>query len=540
MNDIALNGLAEMDDARLVESSIRGDRAAFGQIVTRHQSLICGLAYSLCGSLARSEELAQETFVTAWKQLEKLKDPSKLRGWLCGITRNLSRGLVRDLGKDPLHQADLLEDHWERLMEETSPLENTVTKEEEAILWRILEDLPPIYREPMILFYRQNESTEAVAEALDLTEEAVRQRMTRGRAQLQDRVARFVKDGLGRSGPTPVFTMGVLAALPVFTKSASAATMGTGAVKGMGSLKTLGWMGVLGVFLGPVAGMGAGLISGWVGIKNGLRQARSEREKKFICRSMGFNMSMFAVALFLTVTPNLIPSHYWKEHYRAFSFTIASGCLLFAAILASTMFWTTHRLRKIREEEGGIADDKANGIPNYEYRSPWKFLGFPLIHIFWTHQLGQKPKPAIGWIAIGNYSIGILFSMGGLALGGISVGGLSAGLFSIGGLALGILTNGGFSIGAFALGGMAMGYLANGGCALAWSMAKGGFAVARDYALGDDAYALHANNALAREVMSHTIFFSLTNKIAFWSNLLIWLPMGMVYWQAVQMLRRKG
>jgi RNA polymerase sigma factor (sigma-70 family) len=80
---------AAQNDAKLVSATLAGDRDAFGQIVTRYQSLICSLAYSATGSLGQSEDLAQETFITAWRQLRELRDPEKLRSWLCGIARNL-------------------------------------------------------------------------------------------------------------------------------------------------------------------------------------------------------------------------------------------------------------------------------------------------------------------------------------------------------------------------------------------------------------------------------------------------------------------
>src|ERR1700677_624025 len=81
----------KVSDATLVAHSLRGDRDAFGQIVARYQALVCSLAYSSTGSLTQSEDLAQETFVAAWKQLSGLREPAKLRSWLCGIVRNLSQ-----------------------------------------------------------------------------------------------------------------------------------------------------------------------------------------------------------------------------------------------------------------------------------------------------------------------------------------------------------------------------------------------------------------------------------------------------------------
>jgi hypothetical protein len=70
------------NDAELVVESLSGNRDAFGQIVARYQSLVCSLAYSATGSLSQSEDLAQETFVAAWKQLADLREPENcVRGF---------------------------------------------------------------------------------------------------------------------------------------------------------------------------------------------------------------------------------------------------------------------------------------------------------------------------------------------------------------------------------------------------------------------------------------------------------------------------
>jgi hypothetical protein len=76
---------ATRTDAELVGENRSGNRDAFGQIVSRYQSLVCSLAYSATGSLSQSEDLAQEMFVAAWKQLADLREPGKLRAGLCGI-----------------------------------------------------------------------------------------------------------------------------------------------------------------------------------------------------------------------------------------------------------------------------------------------------------------------------------------------------------------------------------------------------------------------------------------------------------------------
>ena len=77
-------------DAELIQQSISGDEAAYGQMVQRYQSLVCSVAYNRCGDLAMSEDLAQEAFIQAWKKLADLNDANKFKSWICTIVRNLA------------------------------------------------------------------------------------------------------------------------------------------------------------------------------------------------------------------------------------------------------------------------------------------------------------------------------------------------------------------------------------------------------------------------------------------------------------------
>src|SRR5204863_5431348 len=221
----------EFSDSKLVTESLAGDRDAFGWIVARYQSLLCSLAYSATGSLSQSEDLAQETLVTAWKQLADLREPEKLRSWLCRISRNLTYDAMRRQGREPIHKAEPLEKIQESPAPEPLPSDYTISREEEAILWRSIERIPENYRQPLVLFYREHQSVENVAAALDLSEDAVKQRLSRGRKLLHEQVLAFVERTLERTGPGKAFTIGVLAALPAFTISAKAAAVGAAAAK---------------------------------------------------------------------------------------------------------------------------------------------------------------------------------------------------------------------------------------------------------------------------------------------------------------------
>ncbi|HWH70215.1 MAG TPA: sigma-70 family RNA polymerase sigma factor, partial [Candidatus Sulfotelmatobacter sp.] len=176
MMALSMNSAASSGDADLVQASLGGDREAFGRIVARYQSLVCSLAYSATGSLAQSEDLAQETFLEAWKHLGSLREPEKLRSWLCGIARNRIHQLLRAQGREPTHQAEPLERLATSPSPEPPPPERAISHEEAELLWRTLERMPETYRLPLVLFYRDHQSVQSVAQNLDLTEEAARQR----------------------------------------------------------------------------------------------------------------------------------------------------------------------------------------------------------------------------------------------------------------------------------------------------------------------------------------------------------------------------
>jgi RNA polymerase sigma factor (sigma-70 family) len=282
----------EITDNELVARSLRGNRDAFGQIVGRYQALVCSLAYSATGSLSLSEDLAQETFLAAWKQLSALREPAKLRSWLCGIVRNLSYRAHRGQQREPSYLTEPMETLDEQPALEPHPLQQAISREEEGILWVQLEAIPETYREPLILFYRQHQSIEQVAFALELSADATRQRLTRGRKLLQEQVLAFVEGALERTAPGPAFTNGVLAALPLAASSAKAtaagATLATGGALAKGAATT-----VLGSIGGALAMLGGAVIT----TRALTEDAKSSRERRFV--GMISAVQVLVIVLFL-------------------------------------------------------------------------------------------------------------------------------------------------------------------------------------------------------------------------------------------------
>lgn len=470
----------EPNDTQLVSASLNGSREAFGRIVAQYQSLICSLAYSATGSLTQSEDVAQETFVIAWQQLRQLREPAKLRAWLCSIARSvISRATRRQL-RQPAHGAETLDTAQETSSADPIPSDRAIHREEEAILWRSLEQIPKLYREPLILFYREQQSVAAVAAQLELSEDAVKQRLSRGRKLLTEEVTAFVEGTLERTAPGKAFTLGVLAALPVFTisvTSAKAAALGTTAKTGAAAKATaaFGLAGWCGVFFGPVIGLLGGLLQARMNID----QSPSPHDRQFRIKmawistalALAFGLLMF-VGMFYSVP------RYEHTHPVWIICGVIALTLAYVFLLSWLVILPTGRQRRLAmavaaslPAGGAVSPGSPAGGWFYEYRSPRQLLGWPLIHLSFGRKFGQ-PVPAKGWIACGDVAIGILFAGGGAAVGGVAIGTCA--------------------IGGVAVGGSGIGCVACGGAAVAWLAGFGGAVVARHYAYGGAPIALHA------------------------------------------------
>lgn len=79
----------------LIERSRRGDEEAFRMIFDRYSKPVAGFIFGMIGERGLAEELAQETFVRAYRKMDSLKDASKLSTWLFGIAKNVAREAIQ-------------------------------------------------------------------------------------------------------------------------------------------------------------------------------------------------------------------------------------------------------------------------------------------------------------------------------------------------------------------------------------------------------------------------------------------------------------
>lgn len=219
------------NEIELLKSCLRGRTASFEVLVGRYQSLVCAITYGATLNLDKSEELAQETFLLAWKNLSQLKDLTKFKAWLCRITKSVIQNWLRARQRDVLVKAAPIENAVAVQADAVQPVQVAIDREQEAVVHQALECVPEPYRIPLILFYRENKSTREVGQLIGLNENATRQRIARARHLLKDQVAAMVETTLTQSKPGKAFATGVVASLAGLSiKGTTAATAGTAAV----------------------------------------------------------------------------------------------------------------------------------------------------------------------------------------------------------------------------------------------------------------------------------------------------------------------
>jgi len=522
-------------DADLVTASLSGDREAFGWIVERYQRLLCSLAYSATGDLAESEDLAQEAFVDAWRQLHALREPDKLRAWLCGILRYKIGRQRRSEHREPVRRAEAIEEAEGVASNDEPTADLAMGKEEQAILWSALGRVPKLYRDPLVLYYREHRSVEHVAVALELTEDAVKQRLARGRKVLQEQVLAFVEGALSRSTPGRLFTLGVLAALPAASTPVHAAGIGAAAAQGGWVAKSTGIL--------PLLGSISGAISTVLALRASLDQARTGRERRAVVK---ITVALFFGALGFLVVLYLLRHAAMRAWFSPWMMAVvAQGVVLtFCAGWPIVVLRTMRRMRAMRTEERRQHPELFShprdriGAPEGFYRSRQELLGIPLVHLRFSSPEQGEP-PVVGWLAGGDRAYGIVAAWGGLAVAPVSIGAVAVGLVSVGSLSFGFISVGTAAIGVIAFGCMAVGIHSGAWLsAMGWHTAQGGgFAIAQLAAQGQVAFAPHANDAVARRILTTPHMEQTEMMVLVLSTLFSLIPIAL-YARAVR--RRMG
>jgi RNA polymerase sigma-70 factor, ECF subfamily len=181
-------------DQTILEQVRRGETRSFGVLVDRHKDRALTLALRLLGDRGEAEELVQDAFLRAYRNLDQFRGDARFSTWFYRILYNLcmTRVTRRRPPAEPLDGLD--ERRLDVAPGEASALERLEEEELHTMLAEGIAGLPERYRAVVTLFYVQEMNLDEVARVLDLPAGTVKTHLFRARALLKTRLTAHDKN----------------------------------------------------------------------------------------------------------------------------------------------------------------------------------------------------------------------------------------------------------------------------------------------------------------------------------------------------------
>lgn len=209
----------------LVLQAQQGSIGAFEQLTRKWQGVVCAVALGVLRDLQASEEVAQEVFLAVWQKLATLQNVDSFGPWIRQMTRNKALAYRRAaMRRTSRVIAD--SDAVDRAGDDVDPV---LAAEERRIVQEALDALPDDARDVMILFYREGRSIKQVARLLELSEAAVKKRLSRARQSIREDVLGRLQGVLVRTAPGAAFTAAVVVSISPAPAAAATVAASTGA-----------------------------------------------------------------------------------------------------------------------------------------------------------------------------------------------------------------------------------------------------------------------------------------------------------------------
>ncbi len=238
---------------RELPAASTGCQHAYGRIVLACQNTVTAIALAITRDRQASEDIAQEAFVKAWQQLHQLRSSTSFLPWLRQITRNLARDWLRAQRGRPL-TGDAAEVALGMAADPTPVAADRLQRlEEEVAAEDIISALPSDSREVLLLYYREGQRSQQVADLLGLSDAAVRKRLSRARAQVRDGLLQRFGDFARSSAPSAAFATTVVSMVLIAAPGTASAAILLGTGVGVGGSK----LGLGGVSAAGGAAMGS-------------------------------------------------------------------------------------------------------------------------------------------------------------------------------------------------------------------------------------------------------------------------------------------
>jgi len=197
---VEVDKLSNHDLILRCQTGVRPERAAFAELMRRYQSQVDRVLYHLAPDWADRADLAQEVWIRVFRNISRLQDPSKFRGWLSRIATNLfydelrkRKRVVSPLSLDAPRTLDDGEMDWEIAGDTPGPEEELTTREFYEQLRSAIADLPEVFRTTIVLREIEGLAYEEIAEITGVSLGTVKSRIARARSRLQAQLQNYVE-----------------------------------------------------------------------------------------------------------------------------------------------------------------------------------------------------------------------------------------------------------------------------------------------------------------------------------------------------------
>jgi len=168
------------DDYSIIRQFIDGDKSAFQVLVKRHKEKVRNIIYMTMNNSALVDDIAQEVFITVYKNLKHFRFESQFTTWLYRVTVNRCKDYLRRINVRKIFSP--IEDGYE-VSEYSTPVEsNDISK----IVMDAISKLPVKLRMPLILKDIEGFSYQEISETLKCEMGTVKSRIFRGREKLKE------------------------------------------------------------------------------------------------------------------------------------------------------------------------------------------------------------------------------------------------------------------------------------------------------------------------------------------------------------------
>jgi len=202
-------------DAALMLRARQGDRGAFEELVIRHQQAVINFIFRSVPDAEEAEDLAQNTFVQAWKARQRYQPSAKFTTWLFTIARNLT---LNELRRRVRHRHDSIdapagdpEDSSARQFEDRSAkgaADEVLRAEIQQRVAEAVADLPENQRTAILLCQDEDVSYEEIGRVLGCSLSATKSIIFRARETLKQRLKPYLSSGDWTHGPAATFPEG--------------------------------------------------------------------------------------------------------------------------------------------------------------------------------------------------------------------------------------------------------------------------------------------------------------------------------------------